>query len=734
MNIVISRKSLEVISTQASASWISSLGQTGLCGNTIFLIAKKGVLSVYHRDDRMDEQKIFFFGVSGMSKIGDAEIDAAQAIQRAYRLVLSADAAPVRLPTGWSEYHYENMLAFFAVPRASANYRWVAEVGIKSSRDICFWGLYVSQSPIDLPAVKKDYSLYDSGHAAWDAAYEESRGFFSRNAIAQAYVTLDGATDLAEATFASVIHGKTYSQWLEELTSDQREYVEYPIDQSRKLRGPAGTGKTLVLSMKAVREASLEARPKCLFVTHSWAMAEQVDGVVAGLLEIDGVSIHVFPLIEMAKAVLPSSNSKRALPLLGSDSYEGKKEQLKNISSSLELVRSSSFSVYAALVSERLSHRILSVVGSAEWNGFCWDLMHEFSSVITAANILPGITAERRYMALPRAQWMLPLQNDAEKKFVLRVYEEYTRLLKDRGVISVDQLIYDTLSYLETFDWDYRRKNDGYDLIFVDEWHLFSDQERLVINYLMKDPSSSPKIFMALDPRQSPSEIYSDFPISRTSSKDSGLEEELFGVAAATDLSDVYRFSPQILEFVKYIQRNYPIFDLGDDWMLDVSSLNSLAPEGRLPVLQSVENDERELDAIWAMVESARVGDGRVAVVLVDERRLEAVENWLRQKDIRVLRLASRDDIDQLRFQKRSVVVAPAEYVAGLQFDKVIVGGLPFVGERAVSVHESRRWIALLYLAVTRAMRSVSIVQNTDYTDLERLFSGALQEGVIISA
>src|SRR5262249_9109735 len=151
-------------------------------------------------------------------------------------------------------------------------------------------------------------------------------------------------------------------------------------------------------------------------------------------------------------------------------------------------------------------------------NSLVWDLMHEFSSVLAASGILPGITAEKRYLALRRADWMMPLATDSEQRFVLRVYSEHVKALRADGIFSIDQLMNDFLSYLETFAWDYRRGADGYDLILADEFHLFSDQERQIFNYLSRDAQRFPRLFMALDPRQSPSEVYRDFPVTTVES------------------------------------------------------------------------------------------------------------------------------------------------------------------------------------------------------------------------
>src|SRR5207249_4114442 len=106
---------------------------------------------------------------------------------------------------------------------------------------------------------------------------------------------------------------------------------------------------------------------------------------------------------------------------------------------------------------------------------------------------------ERRYLLLQRTPWMMPLETDGEKRFVLQVYTQYIADLKKDRLLTSDQVINDFLNYLETFTWNIRREQEGYDLIFVDELHLFSEQERLALHYLTRSASEYPKMFMALD-------------------------------------------------------------------------------------------------------------------------------------------------------------------------------------------------------------------------------------------
>ena len=122
----------------------------------------------------------------------------------------------------------------------------------------------------------------------------------------------------------------------------------------------------------------------------------------------------------------------------------------------------------------------------------------------------------------------MPLESDADKRVVLHVYERYMEGLMADNCLTSDQVVNDFLNYLVTFTWNRRRADKGYDCIFVDELHLFDAQERLLLRYLVRTTRERPKIFMALDPRQSPWEVYTGLAgLSTATNADVAVEEDL---------------------------------------------------------------------------------------------------------------------------------------------------------------------------------------------------------------
>ena len=731
-NLVFTLASLQRYLEVAAADWTdpSVLPSDGSLG--VIALATDETTFVVHRDDQLDDRRVVILAQSMIEGLKTS------ALQRIHRVAL-ADRLPIRLPSAWAEYHVDNRIAFFAWPPQSgpAGVRWIAEIGPDGSSDVCFCLLTDSDSPILLQDYEPPIGAYRAAVAEWARLLPRATARFPTTETTEHSV--QPAVDLDETTFGAVTRFRTYSSWLPSLTQKQREFVEWPSDRAVKLRGPAGSGKTLALEIKALREL-YQARDeghaiRILFATHSWAMAEQVDSALRKLDESGNISpIDTLPLLELARIEQqPERHSGR---LLGDDSLTGRREQLGRLSGVLEQAVNGDWLAYRRQASQEFQARVRAQVGSPEWNGLVWDLMLEFSGVLGAHGILPGMNAERRYLSLQRTPWMMPLTTDAEKRFVLDVYATFVKGLTDDGSLTSDQLINDYLNSLETFAWNIRRRQEGYDLIFVDELHLFGEQERLVLNYLTRSPEQYPCMFMALDPRQSPAEAFADFPLGAVSVRESGQADLDLGTVASVELREVYRFTPEILALVQHIHLSYPALDLGPDWHFDASSIESKVASGAPPTLFAHHAQRAELDSVAERVRalvSEAASDERVGVILVDSTEAGVYAETLRAVGVNVTLLLSRDDVDTLRYSRKSVVVGGAEHLAGLQLDHVVVAGVtsPRTGTANLG-YQQRRLLSLMYLAVSRATKTVEVHVNDEHGGIPDVLASAVQLGIVL--
>ena len=624
---------------------------------------------------------------------------------------------PLSLPRQWHQYKHHNYVSFFVASKHDMDTsRWITEISPGDRADVIFWKTTTSADKWTLEEFEKSsrpaIPVLEGG---WALAIAAAREHF-----AQARSEPPDVEMSLPALEQSTTKGWTYEQWLEAISNDQRAFIEASTDKSIRLRGPAGSGKTLALTLKAIREV-LNARKaggdvRVLVVTHSWALAAQIsdsiDSMGHGLLN----EIDIFPLLEIAKTVSPHYvQDASGFKLIGEDSFSGKQAQLDQILEVLDDFITGDWITYKGLVSENLRSRFDSEERD-ERLALAWDLLIEFGSVIGAAAIFPGAGSDLHYFQLPRASWMLPLNTRDDMRVVFELYSRYMASLDARSLVTSDQVLADFLSHLETLAWNRARRSQGYDLVFVDEFHLFSPLERQVLHYLTRDTSRYPRVFMAVDPRQSPSEAFIGLAADETRSSTWATADDRLGDVANFELATIHRFTPQILDLIKHMHHWFPTLDLGHDWDVDFTRVESAQADGPLPRLVSSGSRAAEETDVYRAVQDL-YQSGRLALAVVDTRQWprfsELASRISHSVKFHVSTVSGRSDIEGLGYRRRGLVVGPAEYLAGLQFDSVLVAGIPDMNA-ASTANERTRLLSLLYLAISRARRQVRVFVNED--------------------
>jgi len=670
----------------------------------------------------------------GVDKFVPDHLDryAREVLSRVASFAERARTLPLHLPRGWNQYKHENLITFFAVPGNHAvPSRWTVEVTGNESQDVIFWHATTSENKEDLRAW--DHPPGPQFEDSWLEAYATAaRGF------AELRRTGEPSADMF---LAELPHGehrqRSFDEWMEAISNDQRAFVEAKTDRSIRLRGPAGSGKSLAITLKAVREV-LRARDdgedvRVLVVTHSWALASQIQDTVDSLGLGPIGEIEVLPLLGVGQMLMPPQHQESAgFTVIGDDSYSGKQAQIDEIREVLEEFVEGDWLTYRTRTGDALRERIDSKDPN-EHLALIWDLLIEFGSVIGAAAIFTGAGAEPRYLQLPRSPWMMPLPSRDDRRIVYALYSRFMASLEARSLVTSDQVMADFLSYLSTHSWNRARKAQGYDLVFVDEFHLFSPLERQVLAYLTRDALSYPRLFMAVDPRQSPSEAFIGIAADDTRS----MVEDTMGDVANFELTTVHRFTPQILELIKHVHHMFPAFDLGSDWEVDLSEVESVQKDGPVPALISASTQAASDIDIYQSVQDL-YSRGRMALAVVDARqwrRFSELASQLSQSGkFHVSAISGRSDIEGLGYRNRGLVVGAAEYLAGLQFDSVLVAGVPDLRSDSVTANEKTRILSLLYLALSRAESEVRVFVNEEDGGAADVLIQAVSKGLMQSA
>lgn len=650
-----------------------------------------------------NESSADFFALIDVQELAKLKGPKDLAYSRIARVLKSARTPPVHLPRPWAEFHHENFLSFFAEAHKQASNRWVSEIDA-NNRCIRFLRITDTSNTVDLLAYQA--SALVSPRASLDVFIREAQELGnSRKDTEESFVK---KLDLSVIGDSAITGGQGYDDWLHKLSDDQRRAVMLPSTESLRIIGPAGTGKTLTLCMRAVSlakdETIVSGNKKILAIAHSWAMAERIDQTITTLNYGEKPdNITVFPLLSVIQLHANSSMGSH-YTVLGDDSEEGSRRVMEI----LERVLREEDIIAGLQVSDWIKSAYLSSAGSSAYGELVFDTYEEITSVIAAQNIFPEDNDKiSLYLSMERDDHLPPFDTRQDRLFCLRVFEHLISRLTDRGMITTDQLILDAIRVFETFSWNVRRQTEGYDYILVDELQLFGPLERLAISLLARTRTG-----FAWAAAEDPSQ---------------GVFSSLYGrdgksaPLAEVYLNNVHRFNSGIFAFVQFIYGRFA---------LNVPALKIARNEQGVSVPMVI----TEIDLVGM---SSQVGlravkiverlesEDRLAVIVIGEIA-DQVTATLAEKQLNVIQLRSFDDIERLSYQRRAIVVSPWQFIGGTQFTHVLL-----VFSEAVSPRSSFariRELTAVYLGASRASDYLEILCGHAVPQVLR---DALDEGVL---
>ncbi len=545
---------------------------------------------------------------------------------------------------------------------------------------------------------------------------------------------------LTEPLGVSLLGRATLEEWYERiLTKQQREFVDRDHSAPVRLKGSAGTGKTLSLAIKCLRDAyRLDANEKPIrisFLTHSSALAHDV--VLSMFYALDPKErwenmrygkIWLGSLYELAQEFL--QYEQKDLEPLSTDGRDGREFQYMLINDAIDRCLSNPKSEVKNLI--RCNSEFMSVLKSKERRDqLIAELMNEFACVIDAEGVRKGTPSSEKYLTARREAWQMDLPGETERRAILDIHEEYCRELNQSGVLSMDQMVADFNRYLLTHEWRQLRERDGFDVIFVDELHYFNRAERMIFHNLFKNSVSANgkyPLFMAYDLKQSSTDAFLNYGSQETAMnifKTLGA-----GGTELVELTEVFRSTPEIAEFLKDLDGSFPALGLEDEW--GSYSVESRKESGDVPILRIYPRNIDLLDNVFrqAQREARQHGGRQVAVLCVNDRLFS---QYLKSGRIegKYIKISARDQINELKYARNRCVFSMPEYVAGLQFRTVFLIHLDEVetGGDDVSTGARRRFISRCYLGASRAATHLYIASSDERGGPADILKSPLRSG-----
>lgn len=538
--------------------------------------------------------------------------------------------------------------------------------------------------------------------------------------------------------------GFTLNQWYEaKLTLEQRTFVDKPLERPVRLRGRAGTGKTLALLIKMLRDAHQahlkQQKLDFAFIAHSGAAIELVTSILQSFAEWElcrtspYVNIQVKTLYQLAVDLLVLEFHD--LQLLDTDGFDGKQLQIMQIEELVRGNRDALISLFGRDMSDEFRARLADPKEEAVWL-LAVELLNEFAVMLEPERIALGNRQGERYVTTPRSPSLMRLANKGDRLAVLHVHKFYRDALRAQNMLSLEEIIAQFANDLRQPVWDRLRGRQGFDVIFVDEGHLFNRVELGTLPNLLKLPEDQRKttpIFISYDLRQALREHYAAGTVEAPGIANSYMGTQFKG-SELVDLRSVFRYTEEIAEFVYDVASAYPTPEILDE--LDLSEQVAPASKGMKPIVCRFDTNTRLYNAVFR--EATRVahliGQGRrVAVICMDDALFAAYRDEYTTYKSKFIPVSASNDIQGLRYAGKRFVFSTPEYVLGLQFDVVFLINLDakIYAANSSSVVSKSQFLRRVHIAATRSSKVLVICYSDQGGGIPAVLELARRRGTL---
>jgi hypothetical protein len=651
------------------------------------------------------------------------------AFERMIRVAMRQFNRGIAIPVLWQPYHVGSLVSVYAqAPRDSMQRIYIDQAPCGSSNVFAYG---VSEKPENLESVPENVALYKR---AVDTIYEA----LLKEVPPPPQVGSFGVL-LSQPLEFRLSKAGSLSEWYEHrLNKEQRRFVDQSNDRPVRLRGAAGTGKTQSMVVKCLRDLYLdpEGRKSFAFLTHSSALAHEV---VRGMLHaldpseawanqftVEGrPRLWIGTLYELAQEKL--GYEKKGLKPLSLDGSEGREYQRMLIQDAIAKVLTEPRLALSAL--SECSDLRDRLAQSSDDPRIIDEIMNEFACVLELENIKKDAPEAERYARASRESWQMELPSEAHRRIILEVYHVYRDLLRSAKMLSMDQMVADFARYLETHEWEQLREREGFDLVFVDEYHYFTRAESMTLHNLFKpitQVSGRWPLIMAYDLKQSTS----DAAIAAGGEK---FRNPGVGESVLAELKQVYRSTPQISALLRDLDASFPAMDLEGEFLTYEGT--STVEDGEIPTLSVYSSDVEMVDAIFSRAgKIAREVDGggsQVAVLCLNESLFGKIRVAGRVVD-KFVAITTREDLKELRYAKSKCVFSMPEYVAGLQFDSVfLIHADASDFDESLSNGARRRYVSRVYLGASRAAKRVVFACSKEHGGRSALLETSISNGTL---
>ncbi|HFF8810958.1 TPA: UvrD-helicase domain-containing protein [Klebsiella pneumoniae] len=524
--------------------------------------------------------------------------------------------------------------------------------------------------------------------------------------------------------------------WTKNLTESQKKFVFSESFGPDILKGAAGTGKTLSLILRSVVQLKnakkTDNQLRAIFITHSIATKNNIENLIASNGGDEFINSGKLQSIEVTTlqewCINNLGNRISATEYLDSDALESKQLQLLYINEALEDFFIKDYAGSLNFISPKLK----KFFGNNDPWGISILLQEEISTYIKgrAGDDL------KTYMSLPRTKNIIPIENDDDFKTIFSIYNKYQEKLIALNLFDSDDITLSALKETSTPIWKRRRMTAGFDIMYIDETHLFNINELSLFHNLLK-PNSNHIVF-TMDRSQATGDT--------TITKEDVAKELDANLANEHGLSAVFRSSEHIINLASCVLASGATLfqELENPLAESMTGHTSLIEEKCcVPYIITKQNASEVYRASFSFVDHIAqeldISKSDVLIVPCTDQVFKELKNFAESNDKEYISIERRGDnlAVEAAATNNLYVIGGMDYIGGLEFSVVVIVGADSdkFPEQSTYTGESLHFINYssfnkLYVAITRAKyQIVFIAEKTQ--KISPLLETAVTEGLL---
>ncbi len=521
---------------------------------------------------------------------------------------------------------------------------------------------------------------------------------------------------------------QSYDQWVGRLTIQQKAFVESFSEAPQRVEGPAGTGKTLCLLLRAYclckRAESLGVEIRILFVSHSEATKKATETILGSFgppnyaistRKTSLQTIEFYTLQEWCGQILGTKEITSA-QYLDEDALQAK--EMRKL-------------IVKDVLNKRLRDDPKSVTYlSQNFKDFFTNESREYLAELLQHEIgvmIKGRASENleTYIDLPPLTYCMPTRTANDRRFIYSLYTEYQKDLYIQNVYDTDDIVLSALGRLNTPIWRRRRAVEGYDVVMIDETHLFNFNELAVFHHLVRAPDK-PRILFSIDRSQAPGERGITGRLIREVLTQSASNEEL-----ETRIQVVFRCAPNVVRLAEAITcAAATLFTTFENPLLSATSVITASDEALACEAKYWKCSNDEVMCAFVTKRAKEISNrlkcpvNDVLVVATHDSLLPKLCEEFANRDNRFVQLVRRGDAESVKnaAQANAFVISHPDYVGGLEFKAVLIVGVDegrVPPSEGALREESRHFVEFkacnrMYVAVSRARLCVELFYSAE--------------------